>query len=92
MKKYILEALGVPENILKSAVKLHQDILKQLSYERNESFEEDSEFEASFRTDLMINELNIKTVNIKISLEFVNTDKIIMSGMGYAPRYTHRLK
>lgn len=92
MKKYILEALGVPENILKSAVKLHQDILKQLSYERNETFEEDSEFEASFRTDLMINELNIKTVNIKISLEFVNTDKIIMSGMGYAPRYTHRLK
>lgn len=91
MKLVINEILGVPENILKSAVKLHQDILKQLSYERNEPFEEDSEFDTSFRTDLMINELNIKTVNLEVTLDFVNTDKIIMGGMGYSPRYTHRL-
>lgn len=92
MTKILKEALGVPENILKSGVKLHQDILKKLSYETNNYFDEDTEFQISFKTDLMINDLNIKTVNVKIELNFVDTDKIVLGSMGYAPRYTHNIK
>ena len=92
MKRNILESLGVPENILNSAKKLYNTILKELSRETNESFDEDTTFDISFSTDLMINELNIKYVNLRIELEFVGTDEMLMKGMGYAPRYTHDIK
>ena len=92
MKKYILEALGVPENILLSGEKLYKDLLKQLSYESNETFDEDSKFDIGFSTNLQINELNIKKVHARIELDFVDTDKILMAGMGFSPRYTHNIK
>ena len=92
MKKHILEALGVPENILLSGEKLYKDLLKQLSYESNETFDEDTKFEITFNTNLQVNELNIRKVHVQIELDFVNTDKILMAGMGYSPRFTHNVK
>lgn len=92
MRNIVKEALGVPENILNSAEKLYKDILKQLSYESNDIFDEDATFDISFSTDLMINEMNIKNVELQIELEFADTDKMLLKGMGYSPRYTHNIK
>ena len=70
IRRYLLEALGVPQGILESSEKLYNDILKKVKLLSNED-ELSEEYRYQIKTNLKIVDLNIKKILLEISFQEV---------------------
>lgn len=85
-KEVLLEALGVPEGILKSAESMYKQLLKYISDESDIDVEDENYY---FKLDgpFKINEYKIKS--IKLRLTFITTDNvdtITIASLGFSAR------
>lgn len=80
MKKRIHEALGVPENIIDSAIKLYEYISAYVSGLRN--IESEDVHKIQIIGDFRISDMNLKKVNLKVELDKNKIDSFILLSMG----------
>jgi hypothetical protein len=83
-KKILLEALGVPEGILKSAESIYSKLIKFISEEGNNNIEDENYY---FKLDgpFKINEYKIKSIELKLSFATADyVDEITLIGMSFS--------
>ena len=85
-KEVLLEALGVPEGILKSAELMYKQLLKYISEEGGNNVEDENYYyrlEGPFK----INEYKIKSIELRLSfITTDNVDVISLVSMGFSSR------
>ena len=85
-KEVLLEALGVPEGILKSAESMYNQLLKYISEEGGNNVEDENYYyrlEGPFK----INEYKIKSIELRLSfITTDNVDVISLVSMGFSSR------
>jgi hypothetical protein len=85
-KKILLEALGVPEGILKSAESIYSKLIKFISEEGNNNIEDENYY---FKLDgpFKINEYKIKSIELKLSFATADyVDEITLLGLALSSK------
>ncbi len=85
MKKFLDEAVGVPEGIIDSAKKLYAQVINQIGTKGfDEPITQDVKEQFKFNTNIKIVNLNIVSVDLNVYLEFHDVDKIFFTQAGFA--------
>jgi hypothetical protein len=82
MKNKLNEALGVPENIIESAINLYDYIFAYVSTLRD--IESQDEYQIQIIGNFRISDMNLRKINLKIELHKNNIENFILIGMGQA--------
>jgi hypothetical protein len=85
-KEVLLEALGVPEGILKSAESMYKQLLKYISDEGDIDADDENYY---IRLDgpFKINEYKIKSINLRLTLIITDSvDTITLASMGFSSK------
>jgi hypothetical protein len=82
MKNKLNEALGVPENIIESAINLYDYIFAYVSTLRN--IESQDEYQIQIIGNFRISDMNLRKINLKIELHKNDIENFILIGMGQA--------
>jgi len=83
-KEVLLEALGVPEGILKSSESMYKQLLKYISDEGDNDVEDENYY---FKLDgpFKINEYKIKSINLRLTfITTDNVDTITIASLGFS--------
>ena len=83
-KGVLLEALGVPEGILKSSESMYKQLLKYISDEGDNDVDDENYY---FKLDgpFKINEYKIKSINLRLTfITTDNVDTIIIASLGFS--------
>ena len=78
--KRINEALGVPENIIESAINLYDYIFAYVSSLRN--IESQDKYQTQIIGNFRISDMNLRNINLTIELHTNKIDNFILIGMG----------
>jgi hypothetical protein len=82
-KEVLLEALGVPEGILKSAESMYKKLIKFISDEGDNNIGDENYF-FNLKGPFKINEYEIKSINLKLTFATTNyVDVITIVGMSF---------
>lgn len=81
-RRNINEALGVPENIIQSAIKLYDYIVGYLS--SLDDINSDDKYNIQIIGDFRISDMNLKNINLTIELHKYNIDNFVLISMGQA--------
>jgi hypothetical protein len=82
-KEVLLEALGVPEGILKSAESMYKKLIKFISDEGGNNIGDENYF-FNLKGPFKINEYEIKSINLKLTFATTNyVDVITIVGMSF---------
>lgn len=84
MKKRINEALGVPENIIESAINLYDYIFAYVSSLKNIASED--KYQIQIIGNFRISDMNLRKINLTIELHTNNIDNFILIGMGQSSK------
>ena len=82
MKKRINEALGVPENIIDSAIKLYDYIFAYISSLDN--IESEDNYKIQINGNFRISDMNLTKINLTLELHKNNIENFVLIGMGQA--------
>jgi hypothetical protein len=81
-KRNINEAIGVPENIIQSAINLYDYIFAYISSLRD--IESKDEYQTQIIGNFRISDMNLRNINLKFELHKNEIDDFILIGMGQA--------
>lgn len=80
MKKRINEALGVPENIVESAIKLYEYVFAFISSLRD--IDSDDSYKTQIIGNFRISDMNLSKINLNVDIHKNEIDDFVLIGMG----------